>query len=145
MIAISKIFERQKCWALLRPIQTFKKSFSVGGRIHRWSYPRRSSDPVITEIPPKTVQLRKNQTRQALAPLPTLLSRILRIKEKITFSETAPDTSETFWLATSVNFQPTSATLPLIFEAPKESADQLWKNGSLAWKKNPPTFLFVKF
>ena len=40
---------------------------------------------------------------------------------------TVSDTSETFLVATSVNFQPTSATLLVNFEAPKENADQLWK------------------
>ena len=40
---------------------------------------------------------------------------------------TVSDTSDTFLVATSVNFQPTSATLLVNFEAPKENADQLWK------------------
>ena len=46
-------------------------------------------------------------------------------KAKQTFSVTVSDTSETFLVATSVNFQPTSATLLVNFEAPKENADQL--------------------
>ena len=44
-----------------------------------------------------------------------------------TFSVTVSDTSETFLEATSVNFQPTSATLLVNFEAPRENADQLCK------------------
>ncbi len=46
---------------------------------------------------------------------------------KITFSETAPDTSVTFWEATSVNLHPTSATFPESLEAPMENAERLWK------------------
>ena len=48
-------------------------------------------------------------------------------QKKLTFSVTVSDTSDTFLVATSVNFQPTSATLLVNFEAPKENADQLWK------------------
>jgi hypothetical protein len=42
-----------------------------------------------------------------------------------TFSVTASETSETFFDATSVNFHPTSATLLVNLEAPKENADRL--------------------
>ena len=45
-----------------------------------------------------------------------------------TFSDMVPDTSVTFWDATSVNFHPTSATFPPSFEAPMENADKLWRN-----------------
>ena len=48
-------------------------------------------------------------------------------QKKVTLSVTVSDTSDTFLVATSVNFQPTSATLLVNFEAPKENADQLWK------------------
>ena len=44
---------------------------------------------------------------------------------KDTLSLTVPETSLTFCDATSVNFQPTSATLPVNFEAPKPKADKL--------------------
>ena len=51
----------------------------------------------------------------------------LYYQKKVTLSVTVSDTSDTFLVATSVNFQPTSATLLVNFEAPKENADQLWK------------------
>ncbi len=54
--------------------------------------------------------------------------------EKPTLSVTTPETSDTFCEATSVNFQPTSATLPVILDAPNERADQLWKTSQ--WQFN---------
>ena len=41
-----------------------------------------------------------------------------------TFSETVPDISETFCVATSLNFFPASVILPVNLEAPMENADQ---------------------
>ena len=43
----------------------------------------------------------------------------------LTFSVTVSDTSDTFLVATSENFQPTSFTVLVNFEAPIEKADQL--------------------
>ena len=44
----------------------------------------------------------------------------------LTFSVTVSDTSDTFLVATSENFQPTSFTVLVNFEAPIEKADQLY-------------------
>ena len=46
----------------------------------------------------------------------------------LTFSVTVSDTSDTFLVATSENFQPTSFTVLVNFEAPIEKADQLYNH-----------------
>ena len=44
-----------------------------------------------------------------------------------TFSETVPETSETFCVATSPSFFPAYVIRPVHFEAPVENTDQLYK------------------
>ena len=56
----------------------------------------------------------------------------------LTFSVTVSDTSDTFLVATSENFQPTSFTVLVNFEAPIEKADQLYNYQ----KKIKSRFLF---